>query len=301
MESSYKKQLETQHAITNCDFHHVGCSVKLPCKDMPEHLKENAINHLSLLAKKHVEIEAENQLLKNKFDLLVEENSQIEAYLKSQTFLCDTQAAVEDKAQQLKLKLEKLYSKKHALANKLVELRRIKHQIHPERTVESSPYVIPCAPPIITMTNFQKLKSKDTWFSPPMYTDHHGYKICLGVIANDIDFFGVAKDSRASLFVYFMRGEFDDYLDWPFRGSILFLLHNYVNGEYVTFTFIYDSKVPDTFCSRVTEGERAVNGLRCQDSIAHSYLVPFLQNDSLTFELHSMRPHSTKHNCIDTQ
>ncbi len=42
----------------NCDFHHVGCAVKLPRQDMPEHLRENLLTHISLLATSHAKQQA---------------------------------------------------------------------------------------------------------------------------------------------------------------------------------------------------------------------------------------------------
>ena len=43
----------------NCDFNHVGCAVKLPRQDMPEHLRENLLTHISLLATSHTKQQAE--------------------------------------------------------------------------------------------------------------------------------------------------------------------------------------------------------------------------------------------------
>ena len=36
--------------VIDCDFRHVGCDVRLPRKDMPAHLKENLVTHMSLQA-----------------------------------------------------------------------------------------------------------------------------------------------------------------------------------------------------------------------------------------------------------
>ena len=289
MESQSEEQIEScSQNVISCDFYHVGCEVKLPSKDMPDHLGENMIVHLSLLAKKHVEIEAENQMLKNKFELLTVKNLQLKASLRSQTSLQDMQAEIKGKAQELNFKLEKLQAKRCTQEKDLKEFKTKRRQIQQDSaSVLALPYMIPYAPPIITMTNFQQHKtSNKIWFSAPMYTDHHKYKICLGIIANDIDFFGVAEDPRASLFVYFMRGEFDDHLQWPFRGTISFTLQVDSQTDYI-FTFVYNSEVPDAVCSRVTDGERATTGQRSQDSIAHVDLEPCLQNDSLFFQLHT--------------
>ena len=43
----------------NCDF--VGCTMKLPRKDMPEHLRENLLTHVSLLVTSHAKQLAEHQ------------------------------------------------------------------------------------------------------------------------------------------------------------------------------------------------------------------------------------------------
>ena len=36
--------------VVNCDFHCAGCEVQLPRKDMPAHLAENLVIHVSQLA-----------------------------------------------------------------------------------------------------------------------------------------------------------------------------------------------------------------------------------------------------------
>ena len=74
--------------------------------------------------------------------------------------------------------------------------------------------------PDLIMTNFEQHKrGGDMWYSPPVYTHHEGYKICLGVSANGER---SGKGNHIKVAVYFMRGEFDDSLEWPFRGIIHF-------------------------------------------------------------------------------
>ena len=68
------------------------------------------------------------------------------------------------------------------------------------------------------MTDFEQYKANGTsWYSPPVYTHHQGYKIHLNVDANG---FNIGKGTHVTVWVYFMRGEFDDSLKWPFRGVI---------------------------------------------------------------------------------
>ena len=49
------------------------------------------------------------------------------------------------------------------------------------------------------------------------YTSPYGYKLCVRLNLNGVD---VGTGTHLSLFVHFMRGDYDSLLEWPFRGSI---------------------------------------------------------------------------------
>ncbi|XP_064385189.1 TNF receptor-associated factor 4-like [Halichondria panicea] len=141
--------------------------------------------------------------------------------------------------------------------------------------------------PVLTMTNFQQHKrDDDSWYSPPVYTHHQSYKICLRVDANG---WGIGKGTHVSVFVCLMRGEFDNSLKWPFRGVISYQLLNQVNGkDHKTNTVTYDDKVSNECCTRVTEGERG-GGRGQPQFIAHTELEPnYLRNDTLLFQIHKV-------------
>ena len=50
--------------VVECDFYYAGCEVKLPRKDMPDHLKDGLITHFSLLAVSHKQQQDEIKALK---------------------------------------------------------------------------------------------------------------------------------------------------------------------------------------------------------------------------------------------
>ncbi len=142
----------------------------------------------------------------------------------------------------------------------------------------------PLGPPVLTMTNFQQRKRDDDhWYSPPVYTHHQGYKICLRVEANG---FSRGKGTHISVYVHFMRGEFDNSLKWPFRGVISYQILDQVNGkDHTKHTIPYDDETPNT---SVTEGERGV-GRGHSTCIAHTELEPkYLRNDTLLFQIHKV-------------
>lgn len=39
--------------VVECEFQYAGCDVKLPRRNMPDHLKDHLIEHFSLLAVSH--------------------------------------------------------------------------------------------------------------------------------------------------------------------------------------------------------------------------------------------------------
>ena len=75
-----------------------------------------------------------------------------------------------------------------------------------------------------TMTGFQQKKGlNSSWYSPWFYTHPRGYKMCLRVDANG---YGIRKNSHVSVYLYMMRGDYDESLKWPFRGDITIQLLN---------------------------------------------------------------------------
>ena len=59
--------------------------------------------------------------------------------------------------------------------------------------------------------------------SQHFYTHPRGYKMCLSVDAYGIY---ISEGTHLAVFVYVMRGEFDDQLKWPFRGGVTIKLVN---------------------------------------------------------------------------
>ena len=156
--------------------------------------------------------------------------------------------------------------------------------------IATKPVFIP--PPDIIMNNFDKLKKDDTsWCGPPFHTHVGGYKLGLEFNANGV---GSGKDSHVSVYIYMMKGEFDDHLKWPFRGEITVQLVNQKEGgENIERKPLeltdYDACV-DNF-QRVTEDDIASKGWGFSKFIAHTDLYnpdegkEYLKNDTLIFKV----------------
>ena len=113
-------------------------------------------------------------------------------------------------------------------------------------------------PPVdLIMTEFKKHKQDDdTWYSEPFYTHPLGYKMCLRVDANGLY---TSTFTHVTLFSCLMKGKFDDYLKWPFRGDITIQLINQLqdmNHHTAVIEFSRDnSRSSDVCTNRATTGE----------------------------------------------
>ncbi|XP_071954914.1 TNF receptor-associated factor 6-like isoform X2 [Antedon mediterranea] len=74
--------------------------------------------------------------------------------------------------------------------------------------------------------------------SQGFYTSFHGYKLCVRVNINFKD----PNKGYVALFIHFMKGEFDDYLEWPFEGNITLSIEDqnidYIKRKHISETLI---------------------------------------------------------------
>ena len=106
-----------------------------------------------------------------------------------------------------------------------------------------------------TLKNYKQLKlENDTWYSPPFYSHPQGYKMCLRVDSNGN---GEGKGTHISAFVCLMKGEFDDHLKWPFRGSISLRILSQISDENDRESVVgFTDKTPDANAGRIIKDKR---------------------------------------------
>ena len=82
---------------------------------------------------------------------------------------------------------------------------------------------------IFKMPSFKEKKENNIeFYSDPFYTDPRGYKMLINIDANGD---GDNKGTHVSVWVFLMRGEYDDQLEFPFKGTIKFELLNQLEDE----------------------------------------------------------------------
>ncbi|XP_065900851.1 TNF receptor-associated factor 4-like [Dysidea avara] len=110
-------------------------------------------------------------------------------------------------------------------------------------------------PVTIKMSEYINLKkAKTTWYSNPFRTCDKGYKMCLYVTPAGS---GDGKDTHLSMYLYLMKGPYDDELTWPLRGKFEVKLLNQISDcEHYLVTLVYDDKCKDDIAGRVIDGDR---------------------------------------------
>ena len=144
-----------------------------------------------------------------------------------------------------------------------------------------------------TLIEFKSKKENNVdWYSPPFYTHTHGYRMCISVDANGHE---DAKGTHLSVFAYLMEGPFDDYLEWPFQGTITIQLLNQLKDvNHHTHTINFTNTTDPEVIGSVTSCGRAEKGLGNYAFLPHTELdlkskddCQYLKDDQLKFRVSS--------------
>ncbi len=142
---------------------------------------------------------------------------------------------------------------------------------------------------IFKMPSFKEKKENNIkFFSDPFYTNPKGYKMVISIYANG---YRGNKGTHVSVLVYLMRGEYDDQLEFPFKGTIKFeLLNQLEDKNHHCKSITLDGTLN---CSkRVIDGEKSryARGLQafiCYGDLGHNATknCQYLQDDCLVFRI----------------
>jgi TNF receptor-associated factor 4 len=141
------------------------------------------------------------------------------------------------------------------------------------------------------MAAFSQLKLTGAlFFSPSFYTGPGGYKMCIRVVANGD---GQGKDTHISVYAVVMRGDYDDNLEWPIKGTVIVELLNHLRDDtHHAIRFSYPEGRGDVSTQRVTTGDRAKRGYGKTRFIPYTELglnkqknCQYLKDDGLYFRI----------------
>ncbi|XP_064399405.1 TNF receptor-associated factor 4-like [Halichondria panicea] len=173
------------------------------------------------------------------------------------------------------------------------------YQLHLQVTIETvlelkKMFPKPVVPVTYQVTDFDKHKKANRIVhSPPFYTSTTGYKMCLRIDANGND---TGEGTHVSVFTCLLAGEYDDYLAWPFVGTVTIKLLNQLENQS---HYLKTYKIPadNEASQRVVDGERGPGyghlKFTSHADLAHKPRenIQYLKDDTLIFrDLHAEAP-----------
>ena len=262
-----------------CPFFWANCSVKVQRCKLKEHMDTSHIDHLykvcqasrslvdsvESLSKGMENVNKEKEHMKSSLTLLQREDENNKQQLLD---LNQTVIMLAEKVKKLEYENETLKQQickmnQESKAEKEILARR-------SFSLESS---IGVPPFMFVMDSFQKrLSENSNYMSPPFYTNIGGYRMRIKVTPFGI-FFG--EGTHVSLTIYIMKGVFDDFLRWPFRGSItIALLDRLEDKDHCVDTITFDNGTSIKASGRVKNGELNETGLVSYHFVDHAWLKP---------------------------
>uniref|UniRef100_A0A1X7SPL4 TRAF1-6 MATH domain-containing protein n=1 Tax=Amphimedon queenslandica TaxID=400682 RepID=A0A1X7SPL4_AMPQE len=148
-------------------------------------------------------------------------------------------------------------------------------------------------PPVdVIMMSFGKYNKLDEdWYSRAFYTHTNGYKMCLCIRYDD-------KKKSSNLHAHLMVGDYDDNLQWPFRGTLMTeILHRKTRTFHYLAEIVFDD---DKFCGRIWNGVPIEAGMASSIvgegiSFAEAVQEPFteyLEDNSIVIRVKSVNVES---------
>ncbi len=143
---------------------------------------------------------------------------------------------------------------------------------------------------IFKMPSFQEKKENNIeYYSDPFYTHPKGYKMVIGIDANGDE---EQEGTHVSVWVYLMRGEYDDQLEFPFKYATKFeLLNQLEDKNHHCGSYTYDDGTED-FNERVIDQEMSDEASGVPEFIPHGDLgfnvtknCQYLKDDCLVFRI----------------
>ena len=239
--------------VIQCNFSYAGCGAQLQRRLMSAHMKEGMEAHLSLLSLVAQEVPKLQTVVQQQTDLVKKQDDQLKQQMKQQ-------------GDQMKLMTDLIKQQGDLIKQMENWIKQLEK---------------PFPPVDIIMDDFeQHMKRNDNWYSPPFYTHHGWYRMCLKVYANGAV---QGKGTHVTVGVCLMRGEFDDLLKWPFRGEVKIQLKKTDPPHYQMIIHLNDN-TPNKYVCKPTKA-RNDSGWGNHEYISHAdlYAAGYLKDDKLVF------------------
>ena len=245
--------------VIQCDFSYAGCEAQLQRRLMSAHMKEGTEAHLSLLS---LVVPTLQTIVQQQGDQIKQQGDQIK----------QDRDQIKQQEDQIKQDRDQIKQDRDQIKQQGDQMKQMENRI---KQLEK-----PFPPVDIIMDDFEQHKKKaDIWFSPPFYTHLGGYRMCLRVDANGVV---GGKGTHVSVFVYLMRGEYDDLLKWPFHGDVTIQLKKNDPPHYQKILPLNENTQNTSVC-KPTKEKNDGWGKPLYLSHADLYAGGYLKDDKLVF------------------
>jgi len=277
--------------LIHCEYRVVGCEERMARKDQKKHNKEKMEEHLFLSVTKVAEIsknltfaKIEQQETKDKLtntqrdlnttkqqlvttcqNLIKAENDYVTLADKTDEALAKLETTFQTKITEIETAAQKRITELEAKIELLLSPIRWTTKLWEKASKSSSGDQV--VPVIIKISEYtMKQSNKIEMFSVPFYTHGKGYHICLCVNTSRHSF----SYTSLSVYVYLMKGLYDDQLKWPLKGYCEVKLLNQIgDSEHHLATLSYNGGT--------TGGKRVYNGGRGGDCVCFNHHFIFYQ------------------------
>ena len=297
---------ECELQIVACNFSWAGCKVQVQRSKLEEHEDTSITAHLQKVCLTSSNLMSHFQELSESVTVMKTEKKESDSLLaKFQQEDIRNKHEIEKlntNVTTLKQKIDNLYYENETLKqqlNKMYTESKAEKEVLARRSfsLESGIGVPPYS---FVLNNFQqRMAHGDEFYSHPFYSHIGGYRMCIKVTPKGI-FFG--EGTHVSLTVYIMKGVFDDYLKWPFRGTITIALLDLTNdSNHRIDSLTFDKGTSIKVSGRVTNGDINQTGLVLYEFVDHAWLKPsskmsmcYVKDNSLTFKVLNVSVNTSK-------
>ena len=211
--------------VIECEYHGVGCDMRMARKRQREHDKENIEKHLRMTK---AELTSSKDVLASTKSELEFRVSNLEMMIKMLTgsgsfdlrAVCSDPSLVASQA-------------KWSMQLAAVETRLLLED-------QTCPVIM----------KFTDLQANNCYYWNRHFFSHErGYRMEISVGP-------YLDDGYVSVFLYVAKGPYDENLRWPLRGKFqISLLNQVTDDEHVTVTMTYDDDTPDSCASRIEDDD----------------------------------------------
>ena len=275
--------------MIQCEYHNVGCEVRMARKDQEKHENDNMKEHLKI-----------TELVLT--DVKLQLSSTTSELSDTKLELVDTKVQLMSSKDQLTNALQRINNLEVLLflaTNKAVA-RPTSNTVVLESSLRWSDKLVAmvmmsksgdqeCPVIIKTPTFKQQQKNDVSWYSNSFYTHDKGYKMCLNV---DPAGHGEGEGTYLSVYLLLMKGPNDDKLTWPLMGKFGIQLLNQISDvQHHSIMVTYDEVTPKNGASRVMNGDCATYGwgrsqvILIKDLRKATPTCQYLKENSLFFQV----------------